>query len=123
MRTERIESLVDDRPGDKIFRVHRDVFADPELFELEMKHVFGKTWCFLGAESQVSKPHEYITSWIGRTARPASHQLPPNEADVTTTESRAKKKATRLIRSFRPLSGAATWITWLAWAAPKPDSG
>ena len=67
MRTERIESLVDDRPGDKIFRVHRDVFADPELFELEMKHVFGKTWCFLGAESQVSKPHEYITSWIGRT--------------------------------------------------------
>ena len=31
---------VDDRPADKTFRVHRDVYADPELFELEMKHIF-----------------------------------------------------------------------------------
>jgi benzoate/toluate 1,2-dioxygenase alpha subunit/2,4,5-trichlorophenoxyacetic acid oxygenase 1 len=28
--------LVDDRPAENIFRVHRDVYADPEVFELEM---------------------------------------------------------------------------------------
>ena len=60
-------TLIDDRPQEGIFRVHRDVFADPEVFELEMKYVFGRTWVFLGAESQIAKPDEFITAWIGRT--------------------------------------------------------
>jgi benzoate/toluate 1,2-dioxygenase subunit alpha len=59
--------LVDDRPDEGIFRVHRDVFAAPDLFELEMKYIFGRTWVFLAVESQVSKPHQFATAWIGKT--------------------------------------------------------
>ena len=36
-------SYVDDRPGEGVFRVHRDVYADPELFELEIKYIFERT--------------------------------------------------------------------------------
>jgi benzoate/toluate 1,2-dioxygenase alpha subunit len=59
--------LVDDRPAENIFRVHRDVYSDPELFELEMKYVFGRTWVFLAIETQLAKPYDYVSTWIGRT--------------------------------------------------------
>jgi len=57
---------VDDRPQDGVFRVHRDVYADPEIFELEMTYIFERTWNFLGLESQLPKPHDFITGHIGR---------------------------------------------------------
>ena len=60
-------SYVDDRPADGVFRVHRDVYSDPELFELEMKYIFERTWNFLTVETQIAKPNDYITTFIGRT--------------------------------------------------------
>jgi phenylpropionate dioxygenase-like ring-hydroxylating dioxygenase large terminal subunit len=35
---------VDDRPQEGIFRVHKNVYADPQVFELEIEHIFNKTW-------------------------------------------------------------------------------
>ena len=58
---------VDDRPGDGVFRVHRDVYSDPELFALEQKFVFERTWIFLTLESELRRPNDFITSFIGRT--------------------------------------------------------
>lgn len=58
---------VDDRPEEGVFGVHRDIYSDPELFELEMKFIFERTWNFLTVESQIAKPHDYVTTWIGRT--------------------------------------------------------
>jgi benzoate/toluate 1,2-dioxygenase subunit alpha len=40
---------VNDCPAEGIFRVHRDVYSDPEIFELEMKYIFERTWNFLTA--------------------------------------------------------------------------
>ncbi len=62
-----IRLYVDDRPAEGIFRLHRDVFTDPGLFEFEMKLIFERTWIFLGLESQVAKPNDFITTHIGRT--------------------------------------------------------
>ena len=59
--------FVDDRPAEGVFRVHRDVYADPELFELEIKYIFERTWNFLTLETEIARPHDYITTWIGRT--------------------------------------------------------
>jgi benzoate/toluate 1,2-dioxygenase alpha subunit len=67
MDQEHVKLYVDDRPADRVFRVHRDVFADPQLFELEMKHIFERTWIFLALESQVAKANDYVTATIGRT--------------------------------------------------------
>ena len=48
-----IRLYVDDRPAEGVFRVHRDVYSDPELHELEHKYIFERTWNFLALESQI----------------------------------------------------------------------
>jgi len=46
--------------------VHRDVYIDPEVFALEMEHLFANTWVYVGHASQIPKPGDYLTSDIGR---------------------------------------------------------
>jgi benzoate/toluate 1,2-dioxygenase alpha subunit len=59
------ESVQDD-PAKGIFRCRRDVFTDPELFDLEMKHIFEGNWVFLAHESQLPDNNDYYTTYIGR---------------------------------------------------------
>lgn len=47
-------------------RVHRAVYADPALFDLEMERVFGRAWLVLGHDSQVKSPGDYFTTRMGR---------------------------------------------------------
>lgn len=61
-----MSALIDDRPDDGIFRVHQDVYTDPDLFELEMACIFERTWNFLGFAAQVGRPHDFFTTHIGR---------------------------------------------------------
>jgi benzoate/toluate 1,2-dioxygenase alpha subunit/2,4,5-trichlorophenoxyacetic acid oxygenase 1 len=61
-----ISALIDDRPQEGVFRVHRDAFTDPAIFDLEMKHIFEATWAFVGMESQVPNDHDFFTTTIGR---------------------------------------------------------
>lgn len=45
--------------------VHRDVYVDQEIFELEMEHLFANTWIHVGHDSQVPNPGDYYTTTIG----------------------------------------------------------
>jgi benzoate/toluate 1,2-dioxygenase subunit alpha len=58
--TEHVAKLVE--PG----RVHRNVYTDPDIFELEMERIFGRAWLFVGHASQVPQPGDYITTELGR---------------------------------------------------------
>jgi len=46
--------------------IHRKVYTDPEIFDLEMERVWGKAWIYIGHESQVPEPGSYITIHIGK---------------------------------------------------------
>ncbi|MGI9278691.1 MAG: aromatic ring-hydroxylating oxygenase subunit alpha [Endozoicomonas sp.] len=47
--------------------IHRRIFTDPELYELEKKHIFAHTWVYMGHESQIEKSGDFITSYIAET--------------------------------------------------------
>lgn len=65
-RVKRIEYLIDDRPDAGVFVVDRDAFRDPDIFDLEMKFIFERTWNFVGLESQIPNPNDFLTTWVGR---------------------------------------------------------
>ena len=46
---EHVARLVE--PG----RVHRGVYTDPDIFELEMERIFGRAWLFVGHASQLPR--------------------------------------------------------------------
>jgi phenylpropionate dioxygenase-like ring-hydroxylating dioxygenase large terminal subunit len=47
-------------------RVHRSVYADEAIFELEMQRIFGRAWLVLGHQSQVRNSGDYFTTRLGR---------------------------------------------------------
>ena len=47
-------------------RVHRRLYTDPAIFEAEMERIFGGAWIYVGHESQVRKPGDYVRTFIGR---------------------------------------------------------
>jgi benzoate/toluate 1,2-dioxygenase alpha subunit len=61
-----VRAYIVDDPQEGMFTVDRALFSDPELFELEMKYIFEGTWIYLAHESQLSQPHDFYTTSIGR---------------------------------------------------------
>lgn len=47
-------------------RVHRDVYVDPAIFDLEMERIWGQAWIYVGHESQVPNKGDYYATTIGR---------------------------------------------------------
>lgn len=46
--------------------VYTSVYTDPEIFEAEMKTIFYDGWVFVGHESEVPNPNDYVTRMLGR---------------------------------------------------------
>lgn len=51
--------------GPHTFRVHTRAYSDPAIFDLEMERIFGRTWVYVGHESEIPKPGNYRTAHIG----------------------------------------------------------
>ena len=47
--------------------VHRDVYTNPEIFQLEMERLWARTWIYIGHTSQVPNPGDYITCDVATT--------------------------------------------------------
>ena len=59
MTNEELAGLV--RPDS----VHKRVYTDPAIFDLEMDRIYGRAWIYVGHESQVSKTGDFHTTRVG----------------------------------------------------------
>jgi benzoate/toluate 1,2-dioxygenase alpha subunit len=62
----KLQGAVVEDPERGIYRARRDVFTDPDLFELEMRHIFEGNWIYLAHETQLTNNNDYLTMWMGR---------------------------------------------------------
>ena len=65
-----VRLLVQCEPGSEPatpYRIHRDAYVDPAVFEVELDRIFGQTWVYVGHESEIPEPGSFTTTTIGRT--------------------------------------------------------
>lgn len=75
-------------------RVHRDLYISQELFELEQEHFFANTWNYVGHDSQLPQPGDYITVDIaGRPLVVVRH----TDKSVRVLMNRCAHKGSRLV--------------------------
>lgn len=74
--------------------VHRDLYLEPQLFELEMRHLWRNTWIYVGHDSQVPKPGDYYTTEL---ARQPVIMLRGTDGQVAVLLNRCAHKGTKLV--------------------------
>ena len=40
--------------------VHGSVYTDPAIFEAELKHIWYRTWVYVGHVSEVPRPNDFV---------------------------------------------------------------
>ena len=58
---EYLEAIV--RPAEGL--ISRRIFADPEVYNMELERIFGKAWFFIGHESEIPKPGDIVARQCG----------------------------------------------------------
>ena len=52
--------IIDDIAGQR-FRLNRGVLVDPEILERERESIFGRSWIYVGHESEIGAPGDFKT--------------------------------------------------------------
>ena len=75
-------------------RIHRDVYLDPAVFELELQHLWRNAWVYVGHDSQVPRPGDFYSAQIGR--EPVI-MVRGNDSKVRVLPNRCSHKGTKLV--------------------------
>ena len=102
-----IESLVE--PD----RVHKTVYTDPRIFDLEMELIWERTWVYCGHESQVPQPGDYCAVAIGR--QPMIMVRQP-DGGVQVLYNRCPHRGVQLVGNLKGNTGSAFVCSYHAWS-------
>ena len=94
-------------------RVHRDLYISDEVFQLEQEHFFANTWNYVGHESQLPKPGDYITNDIG--GRPLII-VRHGDGSVRAMMNRCAHKGSRLVSAACGNTGKFFRCPYHAWS-------
>lgn len=61
MELSRIDELLDLKSG----RVSPQIYTDEGIYRLELHKIFGTAWLFLGHESHIAEPGDFMSSYMG----------------------------------------------------------
>lgn len=94
-------------------QVHRDVYIDQEIYELEMKHLFANTWVFVGHDSQTPNKGDYFTTQVGD--QPVI-QVRHSDGEVKVLYNRCPHKGTKIAIDRQGNTGKFFRCPYHAWS-------
>jgi p-cumate 2,3-dioxygenase alpha subunit len=56
---------VDEDRDRRRFRVHRSSMTSPQIFEAELDRIFAHSWLYVGHESEIPEPGDYVRRPVG----------------------------------------------------------
>lgn len=60
-----LEKLASYFEKDSIHHIPSYVFSDREIYDMEMKHIFSKSWLYVGHESEIPNNNDFVTRYMG----------------------------------------------------------
>jgi phenylpropionate dioxygenase-like ring-hydroxylating dioxygenase large terminal subunit len=75
-------------------KVHRSLYTDPEIFDLEMERIWANAWIYIGHESQVPEKGNYMTLNYGKVP---VVMVRDNDNDVHVLHNRCGHKGAKLV--------------------------
>jgi phenylpropionate dioxygenase-like ring-hydroxylating dioxygenase large terminal subunit len=93
-------------------RVHRDVYTDPEVFQLEMERLWSRTWIYVGHASQVPNSGDFIT--VDIAAKPVI-MVRHTDGSIRVLMNRCAHKGTKVVSDFSGNAGKTFRCPYHAW--------
>lgn len=93
-------------------RVHRDVYTDPEVFQLEMERLWSRTWIYVGHASQVPQAGDFIT--VDIAAQPVI-MVRHTDGSIRVLLNRCAHKGTKVVSDFAGNTGKTFRCPYHAW--------
>ena len=93
-------------------RVHRDVYTDPEVFQLEMERLWSRTWIYVGHASQVPNAGDFVTLAIA--AKPVI-MVRQTDGTIRVLMNRCAHKGTKVVSDLAGNAGKTFRCPYHAW--------
>ena len=94
-------------------QVHRDVYTSPEIYRLEMKHLFTNSWVFVGHESQTPSKGDYFATSVGD--QPVI-QVRHSDGEIYVLYNRCPHKGTKIVIDRQGNTGKFFRCPYHAWS-------